>query len=228
MVKRYRLFFLLAALFFYATSIYYTGNKLVTALEKPYNVPLKVTKVDGVVVLGAGFYKGSANLPLEESSFKRFMYGVMISKKYNLPLIYAGATNEKEAAQLTTQELNNMLDLNLSTPKDGKLHRNFSILYTKKSSNTYENAAETYALFQEQNITKPKIYLVTSASHMKRAQALFESFGIKVVPAATDFKTRSDSCYCFYYPTSKGLQLNDIAIHEILGSLRDKVKSLLH
>ncbi len=227
LVRKYRPFFLIAALLFYLTSIYYTGNKMVHALEKPYNIPLQEANVDGVVVLGAGYYKGSSNLPLEESSFKRFMYGIMIAKKRQLPIIYAGAFNEREAAQLTTQELNDTLDLNLTTPKDGKLRKKFAIYYTKNSANTAQNAAETYALFHEQGIAHPKIYLVTSASHMHRAKPLFEAYGIEVVPAATDFKTRSDSCYCFYYPTSKGLQLNDIAVHEILGYLRDTLKNLL-
>ncbi len=223
-VKRHRLFLIFCGVLLYVTSTYYIGNKLVTILEKPYNVPLKETKTDAVVILGGGHYKGSSNLPLEEGSFKRLMYGIMIAKKRNLPIIYAGADYEIEAARLSIEELNRTLDLNLTTPPDGKLVPRFSVLYTKNALTTKQNAEQTARLFAEQNITAPKIYLVTSATHMKRAAALFEKYRMQVVPAATDFKTRSDSCYCFYYPSTAGLRLTNIALHEILGSLRDRLK----
>ncbi len=227
LVKKYRLFFFLFSILFYLLSTYYIGNKLITPLEKPYNIPLEETKVDGVVILGGGHYKGSSNLPLAESAFKRLMYGIMIAKKRNLPIIYAGAGNELESAQLCIDELNDSFDLNLTANKD-KLLSSFSIVYTHDALNTQQNAEKTAKIFYEHNITKPKIYLVTSATHMRRAKALFQEYNMKVVPAATDFKSRSDSCYCFYYPTINGLYINNIVIHETLGRIRDILKSLIH
>ena len=207
---------------------YYIANKVLFTLEHPYNKPLKQAQVNGVVVLGGGHYKGSSNLPLEEQSFKRLMYAIMIAKKQNLPIIYAGADYEIDAAKITIKELNDTLRLNLRTPQTTGIDKNFSIRYTQNSHNTEQNARETFNLFHTSNIDTPKIYLVTSATHMKRAKALFESYGMQVVPAATDFKTRNDSCYCFYYPTESGLRLNNIAIHEFLGILRDNIKRLFH
>ncbi len=223
LVKRYRILFVSLALLFYLASTYYVGNKLVRKLEQPYNKPLQETPVNGVVVLGGGHYKGSSNLPLEEGSFKRLVYGIMIAKKHHLPIIYAGADYEIDATQESIKEMNEALDLNLTT--QNHIFPKFSILYTENALNTQQNAQKSYQLFADQNITHPKIYLVTSATHMRRAKALFESYGMEVIPAATDFKTRSDSCYCFYYPTTSGLRLTNIAVHELLGSLRDQVKS---
>jgi len=225
-IKRAKVFLTISALLLYLCSTYYIGNKLVTILERPYNVPLKETKVNGVVVLGGGHYKGSQNLPLEEGSFKRLMYGIMVARKFDLPIIFTGTTFEIEAVQESIRELNNNLALHLERSSSGKITPHFSIIYTGNTLTTRENADKTTQLFKTQHITAPKIYLVTSATHMRRAKALFEKQGVQVIPAATDFKTRSDFNYRFLYPSEGGLRLTNIALHEMLGSLRDYLKEI--
>ena len=54
-----------------------------------------------------------------------------------------------------------------------------------RSVNTYENGVYTQELLAEKGINK--IMLVTSASHMPRAVAIFEKQGFEVIPAPTDF-----------------------------------------
>jgi uncharacterized SAM-binding protein YcdF (DUF218 family) len=225
--KKYKKFFLVTASIFYALSTYFVGNILVKPIETPYNTPLVEEKVDGVVVLGGGHYPGSANLAVGEGSFKRVVYAIMLSKKYDLPLIFAGADEELKAAKSTISELNHTLDLNLSNHSNDRIEDHFSIIYTKNSANTIQNAMRSIDFFKSAHIENPKIYLVTSATHMKRAKAVFEDFEFTVIPAATDFKTRSDSCYCFYYPSIEGLSLSYHAMHEALGSFRDYIKNLL-
>ncbi len=226
MLKRYRIIFGTVTILFYLLSTYWIGNILVSKIEKPYNVPLKEAKVDGVIVLGGGHYKGSANLPLEAGAFKRLIYATMIAKKHNLPLIFAGADYELVATRECIKELNATLDLNLSNISNERIVNKFSITYTLNSINTIQNAMRAYDLFAQNGISHPKIYLVTSAFHMKRASGIFEDFKFDIIPAATDFRTRSDFCYCFYFPSISGLQLTNIAIHEMLGSLRDHLKRI--
>jgi len=217
---------LISAILFYLSSIYAVGNYLVSKIEEPYNIALENTKADGVIVLGGGHYKGSSNLPLEPGAFKRLVYAIMIAKKRNLPLIFAGADYELIATQDCIKEFNKNLDLNLTNISNDKIYNKFSITYTLNSANTIQNAMRAYDLFAKNGIKKPKIYLVTSAFHMYRARRIFEDFNFTTIPAATDFRTRSDSCYCFYYPSVNGLELTNMAIHEGLGSLRDYIKRI--
>ncbi len=224
--KRFRILFLISAILFYLSSIYAVGNFLVSKIEEPYNIPLENTKADGVIVLGGGHYKGSINLPLEPGAFKRLVYAIMIAKKRNLPLVFAGADYELIATQDCIKEFNKNLDLNLTNISNDKIYNKFSVTYTLNSKNTIQNAMRAYDLFAKNGIKKPKIYLVTSAFHMYRARRIFEDFNFTTIPAATDFRTRSDSCYCFYYPSTNGLELTNMAIHEGLGSLRDHIKRI--
>ena len=60
-----------------------------------------------------------------------------------------------------------------------------SISIEDRSRNTRENATYTKQLLDTQHISS--ILLVTSAMHMPRALALFQSQGINVTPAPTDF-----------------------------------------
>ena len=56
------------------------------------------------------------------------------------------------------------------------------------SRNTFENALQTRAIWNAQGFRSG--YLVTSASHMPRALAVFRRAGIPVDPSPTDFRVR--------------------------------------
>ncbi|MCB1094373.1 MAG: YdcF family protein [Verrucomicrobiae bacterium] len=61
------------------------------------------------------------------------------------------------------------------------------ILVEAKSRNTYENAAFTHELMSIEELQQPSL-LITSAVHMRRAQACFEKVGIVVTPYPTDLR----------------------------------------
>lgn len=58
--------------------------------------------------------------------------------------------------------------------------------------------------------------LVTSASHMKRAVALFEFHGLSPIPAPTDFLVKRSDTFTLM-PGSGNLEKSEAAIHEYLG-----------
>jgi uncharacterized SAM-binding protein YcdF (DUF218 family) len=62
-----------------------------------------------------------------------------------------------------------------------------AILTETESVNTYENAVYTKLMLDQYNLRT--VLLVTSALHMPRALATFESAGIETTAAATDFET---------------------------------------
>ena len=103
--RKYRKFFLFLGVLFYLFSTYYVGNLLVRPIENRYNKPLQKEKTDAIVLLGAGAYTGSSNLPVAEGSFKRLVYAVMLSRKYGLPIIFSGANNEITATRESLHEM---------------------------------------------------------------------------------------------------------------------------
>jgi uncharacterized SAM-binding protein YcdF (DUF218 family) len=61
-----------------------------------------------------------------------------------------------------------------------------AMLLEDGSRTTYDNARYSAELLKE--LGARKILLVTSATHMRRAEALFAAQGLEVVPAPTDYQ----------------------------------------
>ncbi len=219
--KKFRKFFIFSAIVFYLLSTQFVGNLLLRPLESPYNHPPQKADVDAVVVLGSGHYEGSSNLPLTPSGTKRLLYALMLAKKQNLPILFNGLGTEADVAEESAVALNDTLGLHLVIDHNSTYTRSFRIYFEKEAQNTRQNAARTKAFFDKNAITRPRIYLVTSAAHMRRARYLFEKEGITVIPAATDFRTNEAFCYCFFFPSSEGLDLSSRAILEYLAYLKD-------
>ncbi|MDD2383387.1 MAG: YdcF family protein [Sulfurospirillaceae bacterium] len=204
---------------------------LLTPLEKPYNVPLHVSSVNAVIVLGGGHTQGSANLPLSDEANKRALWGMMIAKKYNLPLLFSGGGfnpnySESDAFLDTTKDLATYLSLDM--PLSTRLSiKKFSVFIENKSLDTYENAKLSQRLFEEEGITHPTIYLVTSAYHMQRSLTLYEHFGFHVIPAATAFKISTHEKDLWdYLPNIWAFEKSYTALHEYIGLLSLKLKGL--
>ena len=69
----------------------------------------------------------------------------------------------------------------------------------------------------------PRVLLVTSAFHMRRAQRMFERQGFTVLPFPVDFKARASwggsvvRDPLMWMPTSRGLDDSSRALRELLG-----------
>ncbi|WP_457564916.1 YdcF family protein, partial [Caminibacter sp.] len=146
-------------------------------------------------------------------AFKREVYGLLLAKKHNLPLIITGGGKLKEA--LLAKD-----DLNLF-----KKICACSVEYIPESRalNTYQNAKYTALLFKKLKLKK-EIYLVTSAYHMKRAYILFKKFHFKIITKPVDFKATPVSSGIDFLPSEGAFDLSYTAIHEYLGILRAKLR----
>jgi uncharacterized SAM-binding protein YcdF (DUF218 family) len=221
--KKFKFIFILTALSFYALSNSYVSDFLLKPLERPFNKTLdKTTKVDAVIVLGGGSIVGSANLPLANDAYKRALWGVMVAKKQNLPLLFSGAGfykkyTEADAFLDSMQEIQDNLHVEMNISKS--LHVNsFSLHVEDKSLDTYQNAKFSKEKFTELGIDKPTIYLVTSAYHMKRSIKLYEHFGFRVIPAATGFRLSNKAKNNWdYLPSIGALHDSYTALHEYAG-----------
>ena len=231
LTRKFRIFFLTCSVIFYALSNTYIADILLAPLEKPYNTPLHVSSVDAVVVLGGGHIQGSANLPLSDEANKRALWGMLIAKKQNLPLLFSGGGfnpnySESDAFLDTSKDLSSCFSLEI--PQSTKLsEKKFSLHVENKSLDTYENAKLSKQLFEEEGIAHPTIYLVTSAYHMKRAIALYEHFGFHVIPAATAFKiSTKEKDMWDYLPNIWALEKSYTALHEYMGILSLKLRGI--
>ena len=229
--KKFRFFFFTCSVLFYTLSNAYIADALLTPLEKTYNIPLHETRVDAVIVLSGGSTKGASNLPLGDEAYKRAMWGLMIAKSHNLPLLFSGAGvnqdySESDAFLDTLKELKTHLGIDIPTDKTFK-QREFSLHVESKSIDTYENARLSKIAFEQEGIAQPTIYLVTSAYHMRRSSKLYEYFGFKVIPAATAFKisTREKDAWD-YMPSIWALDKSYTALHEYAGLLSLKLRGI--
>jgi uncharacterized SAM-binding protein YcdF (DUF218 family) len=70
-----------------------------------------------------------------------------------------------------------------------------------------------------QTIGAERFVLVTSASHMPRAMALFQSVGMNPLPAPMEFMVKNKSSYDYWIPCADSLYGSERAIYEYLGLL---------
>jgi uncharacterized SAM-binding protein YcdF (DUF218 family) len=93
------------------------------------------------------------------------------------------------------------------------------------SLTTWDNARLSAVLLQAGGAQR--IVLVTHAWHLRRAVPLFEAQGLHVIPAGLQFSsTHIDSPFDLI-PTPNGLRDSTFALHEWLGILWYKLRTLL-
>lgn len=230
--KRFKAVFLFFALCFYLLSNTFVANFLLQPLEQPYNKGFKAQKnVNAVIILGGGIVAGSANLPLTNDAYKRAIYGIMIGKSQNLPVLFSGGGlskkyRESDAFLRCAKELEKPFGINIIISKNLAIKK-FSVLVEGKSLDTFQNAKFTKEKFRKAGIDKPIIYLVTSAYHMKRAVMLYRHFGFKVIPCATDFKvSHRNSNIWDFFPKMSAFKDSYVALHEYFGILSLALRSI--
>ena len=223
-VKRFKVIFISIAFSFYLLSISAVSTYMLSPLESPYNTALqKDNRVNAVVVLSGGSVKGSANIPIGSDAYKRAMWGLMIAKSQNLPLLFSGAGigeyTEADAFLEGMDEIRENLHVELPLAPTLKLG-SFALHVENKSLDTYQNAKFSQKKFRDIGIDKPVIYLVTSAFHMKRSILLYEHFGFEVIPAATSFRLDDKSKeldFLSFVPKFSSLSNSYTALHEYAG-----------
>ena len=188
------------------------SGRLLATLERRHMPVVDVSATAGrvrwVVVLGGGS-SGDAGLPntmrLSEGSLARLVEGVRLQRQ--LPgsrLLLSGGSvfgsdPDAETMRALAVELGvdpAALDLDAVSPD-----------------------TETQAEVVRARLGAEEFYLVTSASHMPRALALFRKAGTNPTPAPTHFLTQGNPSLSpgEFFPSSGGLRNAEIAAYEYLG-----------
>lgn len=170
------------------------------------------TEGTAIVLLGGGIYESAPEYDgrdeLGHYALMRTVYAAEVARQSRLDIYASGGAPLTEDAEPEGEIMRRWL-LKLGLPEQ-------SVFAEKAANNTWENASYMKRLLAEKGIDK--IVLVTSAWHMPRAVWCFESQGLQVIPAPTDFLTEQEAYDLrSYLPRWTVLADSGQALHEYLG-----------
>ncbi|CAK8714137.1 DUF218 domain-containing protein [Candidatus Electrothrix laxa] len=200
-----------AAIVLWGASTRITAELVMRSLERHYQ-PVAVQDVpkgEAIVILGGmtrGMVLGTGMTDLGDSA-DRLVHGTRLFKAGKAPLIILSGGNAP-GYQPGAEAMADILKL-MGIPAE-------KMLLETKSRNTQQNAIYTQKILQQQEIRK--ILLVTSASHMRRAETLFSGMGVSVIPAATDYQLveRAPS-FIDWLPQAGALEMTTKGVKEYIG-----------
>lgn len=169
-----------------------------------------------VVVLGGGIHHevGPGKGELSSASLERLVTGYKLYRDLGTAIVYTGGIgvgHEKlSEAEIAFNWLRQM----------GVSERD--IILESRARTTYENGVYTKKWLEETDYNK--IYLVTSAVHMKRSASVFEKLGIDFIPVSAAHLYSHRLVWLDYLPNRGALNANMSAIHEWLGIVWYKIK----
>lgn len=192
-----------------------TADTLTRSLEKRYTyLPVEEVPIaDAVVVLGGGAFSSDPGWPYPSagSNVARYWHGARLyhAGRAN-KVVLSGAGNPRRPAGPTEAQLGAIFLSDLGVPAE-------NLVLDNSSRTTWEHVGHLVQLLEERGLET--FLLVTSAAHMRRAEAVFRSAGLEPVPVATDFtaRTESDLSIRRFIPNAQSLSRSTTAVHEYVG-----------
>ena len=200
---------------FYIISTPFFSKHFFKIVEGQYNsTPLEeINKADAIVVLGGTLKinEFGDQYNVEWIDADRFFGGIKLyqAKKSNL-IVFTGAKMPFSITKLSEGEILKQYAIGYGVnPED--------IIVTDEVFNTFEESEAVYDLIGENK----NIILVTSAFHMKRAEALFEKKGFSVTAFKVDYKTPPVIKLNIFniLPNAVALSDTETGFRELLGRL---------
>lgn len=195
-----------------ALSLSITGNALLDGLEESAvplaNVEVAAQNADAIVVLGGGRaadepqYGGDT---VNSFTLERLRYAARLQRATGLPVLVSGGTVFGERVPEAVM-MKQTLVQDFQVPV---------AWVESRSRSTYENAVYSRAILEAAG--KKRIFLVTDAFHMPRALWAFHQVGIDAIMAPTGFTGGGERTLLDFLPSSHGLYLCGLALHERLG-----------
>ena len=145
-------------------------------LERSYPPQLAETmpEADAILLLGGGVGANTNASPYAEmlSPADRVWHAARLFRAGRAPKITLSGGGVKESTVPLLKDF--------GVPED-------ALVYFEGARNTEDEARMIAAYFKTEGVESPRLLLVTSAWHMRRAEWLFKRAGLDVVPAATDY-----------------------------------------
>lgn len=224
--KTLRTLALIGAAGLYLLSIQPVLHLLASGLEKKYPVvrESQIKKTNAVIVLSAGIVEGVpvsfTQLPAfpGPSAVARLSEGIRLyrrikAKERACTIILTGGRfyGGLYAASAVSREWLVSMGIPAS-----------DIRLETSSRTTFEEAR--FVLPTVRSVSAEAVFLVTSASHMPRAIAVFNKFGLSVIPAPCDFFDSGKLGFFSFLPDAATLRGNRLLLWEYLGAIFYKIK----
>jgi uncharacterized SAM-binding protein YcdF (DUF218 family) len=202
---------------------------LARSLEWRYLPQGEIPNAEAIVVLGGGTEAPLAPRPGVEinGAGDRVLYAAALYHQGKAPylLLTGGRLSWNVTGSTPASEMAALLKT-LNVPEE-------ALWLEPDSQNTYENAVNSRAILERQGIHQ--IILVTSALHMPRSLMLFESQGLDVIPAPSDFTVTEAGWQSLteinppkillnLLPSASNLELTTQSLKEYIGMLIYKLR----
>ena len=203
----------------YALSMPWVGGLLLKSLEISGPVSqAQLQTADAIVVLGGGRRFAEAEYggdTLNSLSLERLRYAAHLHRSSELPILVTGGKpggGTLSEGRIMQHILQSEYGLSAKWVEDA-------------SSTTWENARFSAPLLKQAGVQR--IALVSHAWHLHRAVPLFEAQGLDVIPAGIQFSSSHVDSILDLLPTPVGLRDSSFALHEWLGILWYKLRSIV-
>jgi uncharacterized SAM-binding protein YcdF (DUF218 family) len=202
---------LLSILLLWGASTTVVADIVLNSLEKNYppRTAESMETADAIVVLG-GVTRGTVpgiGLTDFDGGVDRVIHAARLFKAGKAPLLILTGGNAAGLQPESEAMAEFAAFMGVSADK---------MVLESASRNTWQNGANCKRIFEEQGIKK--ILLVTSAYHIRRAEAVFEHFGVAVIPAATDYQlVEGEATILDWLPSASALDTTTKGIKEYLG-----------
>ncbi len=170
---------------------------------------IKQASAQAIVVLSAGRYKDAPEYGADtvgNNTLARLRYGAYLHRLTGLPMLVSGGhVLDRKGDSLARVMANSLRD-------DFQID---NVWLEDNSRTTAENAQLSKQLLAEKNIET--VFLVTHASHMPRAMAIFEQQGLQLVAAPTRFFVMQDDWFLLLLPSAEAMYGSYVGLHELVG-----------
>jgi len=196
---------------FYLLAAPFSSDSLARAVATIPALPENANLADAkaIVVLAAGASDNGTEyggIMLDHITLDRLRYAAHLYRRTNLPILVSGGVAGE-------------LPITLASAMKQALEEDFAVPVTwveDRSTNTAENARFSAAILKDAGITS--IVLVTHATDMPRARALFAATGLTVIPAPTRLPSTKSDFPEDLIPSMSALDQSWMSIYEMLAS----------
>ena len=205
-----------ALLWLWGWSMPVTSERLRLSLEQAYpNVAVaEVPEADAIIVLGGAFSTNEAwPYPNASGSIDRYWHAARLYHAGRADrVILTGGGAPDRPTKLTEAEAGAIFLQDMGVPHE-------ALLLDTESRTTRDHVVYLKPIVEEAGLDR--LLLVTSATHMRRSEAVFRQADFDVVPVATDFSVgeRRGGGLRHYLPSAGALGGSTRVVHEYLGML---------
>ena len=205
---------LLALTWLWIWSMPVTSDTLRASLENRYAyLPVEAVPVaDAIVVLGGAFSGDSSwPYPSASGSVDRYWHGARLFHAGRADtVVLSGGRNPLRPQNPTEAESGAVFLRDMGVPDS-------ALLLDNASRTTRDHVRYLDGVLEERGLER--LLVVTSATHMRRAEAVFRRAGLDIHPVATDFSVGTDPVIGArrYLPSAEALGGSTRAVHEYLG-----------